>query len=135
MEVIPGKYVHVQGWNQMLEDHPTRALVLQCFVYLEYTSRAPSKYEVLREMLARGADLSVKSVTTVYRHLEALVKDDHLVKLEPNMTIEELEGMGATRKREGKKRSTMPRPWRSIYAKEGEGRDWLRKHRDSQSNN
>jgi hypothetical protein len=86
METILHSVV-VPGWVQLCEQHPTRTLVLCALTNLEleyYCGKAagmPTRRLILAETIRLGAQLSVTSLQTVQRHLDALVKSGHVVKL------------------------------------------------------
>jgi hypothetical protein len=79
--------VAVPGWVELTEQHPTRALVLRALTDLELKfycgdlAGMPTRRLILAEAIRLGAKLSVTSLQTAQRHLDALVESGHAVKL------------------------------------------------------
>lgn len=87
MPTIKGKF-YVEGWDVMVEEHPTRAAVLQALVNLEIDSiigngPAPTQAVIAKEVSEKGLQTETKhidikfspgSVKEVNRHI-----NDHLI--------------------------------------------------------
>ena len=86
METLAGPIV-IQGWDEMVVNHRTRAFVFQClvnFVLEHYIP--PTKKELLgavikQQKLSGVQPLSNKSLKAIQDHLDNLVEDGYIYRL------------------------------------------------------